>query len=101
MNRLVQGDVGCGKTIVAFIACYMNYLAGYQTALMVPTEILAVQHFQSALELFKNTDMEIGLLTSSLTKKKRNEILKGINNGSIKPTFTFNSVKDLYYALNK
>ena len=84
MNRLVQGDVGSGKTIVAFIAAYMNYLAGYQTALMVPTEILAEQHYQGALDLFKNTDMEIGLLTSSLTKKKRNEILKGINNRSIR-----------------
>ena len=59
MNRLVQGDVGSGKTIVAFIAAYINYLAGYQTALMVPTEILAKQHYESALELFKNTDMEV------------------------------------------
>lgn len=83
MNRLVQGDVGSGKTIVAFIAGYMNYLAGYQTALMVPTEILASQHYQSALELFKNTDMEVVLLTSSLTKKRRNDILKRINNGEI------------------
>ena len=83
MNRLVQGDVGSGKTIVAFIASYMNYLAGYQTALMVPTEILAIQHYQSALELFKNTDIEIVLLTSSLTKRKRNDILKRLNNGEI------------------
>ena len=84
MNRLVQGDVGSGKTIVAFIAGYMNYLAGYQTALMVPTEILASQHYQSALELFKNTDIEVTLLTSNLTKKQRNDILKRINNGEIR-----------------
>lgn len=83
MNRLVQGDVGSGKTIVAFIAGYMNYLAGYQTALMVPTEILASQHYQSALDLFKNTDMEIAILTSSLSKKKRNDILKGLSSGKI------------------
>ena len=83
MNRLVQGDVGSGKTIVAFIAAYMNYLAGYQTALMVPTEILAEQHYQGALDLFKNTDMEIALLTSSLTKRKREAILKRLGNGEI------------------
>lgn len=83
MNRLVQGDVGSGKTIVAFIASYMNYLAGYQTALMVPTEILAIQHYQSALELFKNTDIEIALLTSSLTKRKRNDVIDRLSNGEI------------------
>ena len=83
MNRLVQGDVGSGKTIVALIATYMNYLAGYQTALMVPTEILAEQHYQGALDLFKNTDMEIALLTSSLTKRKREAILKKLSNGEI------------------
>ena len=83
MNRLVQGDVGSGKTIVAFIAGYINYLSGFQTALMVPTEILAVQHYQNALELFKNTDMEVELLTSSLTKIKRREVLKRLREGKI------------------
>ena len=70
MNRLVQGDVGSGKTIIAFIASYMNYLAGYQTALMVPTEILATQHYNSALELFKDTNINISLITSSTKNKK-------------------------------
>ena len=83
MNRLVQGDVGSGKTIVALIATYMNYLSRHQTALMVPTEILAEQHYQGALDLFKNTDMEIALLTSSLTKRKRETILKKLCNGEI------------------
>ena len=83
MNRLVQGDVGSGKTIVAFVAAYMNYLAGYQTALMVPTEILAEQHYQSAFNLFKNTNVKIELLTASLTKKDRLSILKRLSSGEI------------------
>lgn len=83
MNRLVQGDVGCGKTIVAMIASYINYLAGYQTALMVPTEILANQHYEEALKLFKNTDMRVCLLTSSVSKKLKKEIYKEINDGEV------------------
>lgn len=83
MNRLVQGDVGSGKTIVAMIASYINYLAGYQTALMVPTEILANQHYEEALNLFKNTNMKICLLTSSISKKNKNEMYKKIENGEI------------------
>lgn len=83
MNRLVQGDVGCGKTIVAFIGGYINFLSGYQTALMVPTEILAVQHYHNALDLFKDTDMRIELLTSNVTKKKREKIYLDLKNGKI------------------
>lgn len=83
MNRLVQGDVGSGKTIVAFIGIYMNYLAGFQGAMMVPTEILAVQHYQNAVDLFKNTDMKVDLLTSNLSKVKRNNILKKLVSGEI------------------
>ena len=81
MNRLVQGDVGSGKTIVAFLASYMNFLAGYQTALMVPTEILANQHYQNAKELFKNTKLTITLLTSNTGKKEK--IYKQIEKGEI------------------
>ena len=80
MNRLVQGDVGSGKTIVAFIASYMNYLAGYQTALMVPTEILATQHYQNAKELLENFGMNLALLTSNITKAKKEKIYKQIEN---------------------
>lgn len=83
MNRLVQGDVGSGKTIVAFIASYMNYLSGYQTALMVPTEILARQHYQNASSLFSNTKMRIGLLSSSISVRERNLLLKKIKDGEI------------------
>ena len=83
MNRLIQGDVGSGKTIVAMISSYINYLAGYQTALMVPTEILANQHYEEALKLFKNTDMRVCLLTSSVSKKLKKEIYKEIQDGEV------------------
>ena len=75
MNRLLQGDVGSGKTIVAFLASYANYLAGYQSALMVPTEILAVQHFNNMNNLLKNTGLRISLLTGSTPKKEKEKIL--------------------------
>jgi len=83
MNRLLQGDVGSGKTIVAFIASYANFLSGYQTAFMAPTEILAKQHFDNASKLFKDYDMKIELLTSSLAKNKKNEIYERLENGDI------------------
>ena len=83
MNRLVQGDVGSGKTIVAMIASYINYLSGYQTALMVPTEILANQHYDNAKELFKDTNLKICLLTSSVSKSIKNKLYKDISNGDV------------------
>lgn len=83
MNRLLQGDVGSGKTIVAFIASYANYLSSYQTALMAPTEILAKQHFDSAKKVFKDTGMRIELLTSSLSIKKKEEIYERLFNNEI------------------
>ena len=66
MNRLILGDVGSGKTCVATIAMYINYLSGYQSALMAPTEILARQHFSSIRETFKNTNIKIELLVGSI-----------------------------------
>lgn len=82
MNRLLQGDVGSGKTVVAFIAVYANYLGGYQSALMVPTEILANQHYQEALRLF-NGIVKVSLLTSSTSNKEKKEIYNKLNNGGI------------------
>lgn len=81
MNRLIQGDVGSGKTIVSFVAVYMNYLAGYQSALMVPTEILATQHYEKAKELFK--DANIALLTGKTKVKEKKEIYKKLEDGEI------------------
>ena len=83
MNRLLQGDVGSGKTIVALIATYANYLAKYQTAIMVPTEILATQHYNEAVKLFEKEKMNIALLTSSTKAKEREKILKDLADGKI------------------
>ena len=80
MNRLILGDVGSGKTIVSFIALYMNMLAWYQGVLMAPTEILAVQHFNNMVGLFGDK-LNIQLLTSSTKKGERNKILQNLKNG--------------------
>lgn len=83
MNRLLQGDVGSGKTVVAAIALYGAYTAGHQGALMVPTEILAEQHMKSLQKLFAGTGIELGLLTGSLTERKRRDVLAGLQMGMI------------------
>ena len=82
MSRLLLGDVGSGKTIVAFISLYMNYLSGYEGVLMAPTEILAVQHYNNMKNLFKD-ELKIRLLTSSVSKKDRLVILEEIKNGEV------------------
>lgn len=81
MNRLILGDVGSGKTIVSFIAILLNKSAGYQSALLAPTEVLAVQHFNNFTSLFK--DIRVGLLVGSLTKKEKGEILEKLKNNEI------------------
>ena len=83
MNRLLQGDVGSGKTIVAFIAIYANYLSKYQSALMAPTEILACQHYEEAKKVFSKYKLNIALLTSSTSSKEKKEIYENLENGSI------------------
>lgn len=83
MTRLVQGDVGSGKTIVAAAALYKNALAGYQGAMMVPTEILAQQHFRSLAPVFSALGYKTALFTGETTGKKRTELLAEIKNGDI------------------
>ena len=83
MNRLLQGDVGSGKTIVAFTGMYANYLCGYQSALMAPTEILATQHYNNLVKLLKGTKVNVALLTGSTPKREKNEIYKGLMLGTI------------------
>ena len=82
MNRLVEGDVGSGKTIVSFAAMYFNSLVGYQSALMAPTEILATQHYNNMLKIFKDK-LQIRLLIGSLTKKEKQTIYKELEEGVI------------------
>ncbi|MDU4623925.1 MAG: ATP-dependent DNA helicase RecG, partial [Enterococcus gallinarum] len=79
MNRLLQGDVGSGKTVVAGLAMFAAVTAGYQSALMVPTEILAEQHFESLQNLFP--DLKLALLTGSLKAAEKREVLETIAKG--------------------
>ncbi|MDO5014668.1 MAG: ATP-dependent DNA helicase RecG [Clostridia bacterium] len=83
MRRLLQGDVGSGKTYVAAAAAYTAIRNQYQVAFMAPTEILANQHFETLSNYFKNKKIKISLLTSSTTKKARNEILENLKSGEI------------------
>lgn len=83
MNRLLQGEVGSGKTVVSAISLYAATTASYQGAIMVPTEVLASQHYITFKKLFENTNLKIALLTSSVSTKERKEILDGLNDGSI------------------
>ncbi|KAK8470692.1 hypothetical protein PHAVU_003G032801 [Phaseolus vulgaris] len=88
MNRLLQGDVGCGKTVVAFLACMEVIGSGYQAAFMVPTELLAIQHYDHLLKLLENLDdgmckPNVALLTGSTPLKQSRIIRKGIQTGEI------------------
>ncbi len=82
MNRLVQGDVGSGKTVVAAMAMYACALAGGQAVMMAPTSVLAAQHYNSLSSLLADCGMEIALLTGQTTAAKRREILEAAANGS-------------------
>ena len=83
MNRLVQGDVGSGKTAVAALALAKIAENGYQGALMAPTEVLAGQHYQTLQELYRGLPLRIAYLSGNTKAKERKEILKGLADGSI------------------
>lgn len=83
MNRLMQGDVGSGKTIVALLCVLLTADNGFQSALMAPTEILATQHYRSIVELVETTGLRVELLTGSTRKRKRTEIAEGLLSGEI------------------
>lgn len=83
MYRFLQGDVGSGKTVVSSVALYANYLAGYQGALMAPTEILAQQHYHTLNAFFASTDVRIGLLTGSLSLKEKTKLYEKIAVGEV------------------
>ena len=87
MARLVQGDVGCGKTAVAFAAIYACAKAGFQCAMMAPTEILAGQHFESAQSLLEKLGVKCALLTGSISQKKHREVLDAVERGEIQAVF--------------
>ena len=81
MYRLLQGDVGTGKTLVSFIALYANYVRGDQGALMAPTEVLARQHYENAKKLFKETKVRIALLVGSTPASEKKDIYRDIEEG--------------------
>ena len=83
MNRMLQGDVGSGKTIVSIVAAYINHLASYQTALMAPTEVLACQHYETIKNILSSTNMRIALLVGSMKKKEKDEIIDKLKNNKI------------------
>ncbi|MCR4880266.1 MAG: ATP-dependent DNA helicase RecG, partial [Bacilli bacterium] len=83
MYRLLQGDVGTGKTVISFVALYANYYRGDQGAIMAPTDALARQHYKNALDLFKGLDIKIALLVGSTSTKEKEEIYRDLEEGYI------------------
>ncbi|PHV71813.1 ATP-dependent DNA helicase RecG [Sporanaerobium hydrogeniformans] len=83
MNRLVQGDVGSGKTVIAALALYLAVQGGYQGALMAPTEVLAIQHFMFLEKLMMPFGIQVGLLTGSTTKKQKELLLEKVKSSEI------------------
>ncbi len=83
MNRLLQGDVGSGKTVISMCSAYKAVKCGYQAAIMAPTAILATQHLENFKKIFDDMNIKCELLISAMTKKKKSELLERLNNGEI------------------
>lgn len=92
MNRLLQGDVGSGKTLVAVFSAMIAADNGYQSCIMAPTEVLAVQHYNSIHKIIKDTGIRVALLTGSTKAKERREIAAGLEDGSIHILFGTHAV---------
>lgn len=100
MNRLLQGDVGSGKTAVAAAACYFAYKNGYQSALMAPTEILAVQHFKTLSAFLEPLGIKTTLLTGSMTAKEKREVKRQLAEGEAAATVGTHAIiqKDVEFS---
>ena len=83
MNRLIMGDVGSGKTMVAMAMSYLLFKNNLQSCIMAPTEILAKQHYQSFVKIFENTDIKIVTITGSMTKKQKRLAIESVQNGEV------------------
>lgn len=106
MQRLLQGDVGSGKTIVSFIAACIAIEGGYQAAFMVPTEILAKQHYEKISSQVSNTrcrgrELRLGFLTGSLNRKEKDKLIKEIKNGEIDLVIGTHALLDQTVEFNK
>ena len=82
-SRLIQGDVGCGKTIVSTIIAYATYLSGLQAAFLAPTELLVDQHYNYIKDSFSDKDIQVAYLKGSMSTKAKHSVLKSLKNGSI------------------
>lgn len=83
MNRLLLGDVGSGKTVVSTLAIYANFLSGYQSALMAPTEILAIQHYYGIKKILDKFNVTVDVITGSMTAKEKKSVYQKVENGEI------------------
>jgi len=92
MNRLLQGDVGSGKTVVAIITAYKAVKSGYQMAIMAPTSILAIQHLESFTNILEKFNIKCGLLISNMSAKKKRETLEDIEEGKIQVVIGAHSI---------
>lgn len=100
MYRLLQGDVGTGKTLVAAILAYANHLRSEQSALLAPTDALARQHYETLKSLYKGTNMEVGLLVGSLSGDEREAVLQDLEDGTLDMVVGTHALfsKDVNYA---
>jgi len=101
MNRMIQGDVGSGKTIVAAAALYISCINGYQCAMMAPTTILANQHYLELKPYFDKLGFEIEIVTSTTTKKQKEKIIERLKNGEINIIFGTHSLIEDNIEFNK